>query len=165
MLCNLDTPKLQYSMRDYSRSDTTAAAAATAATPFPPANNRHDFVILKELLKTMNLCIYVSSLVSSAAASGGTADHPFAMNMFARAAPVAAGVFTRGRSLVVRLGSRFCGKNGVSVGTSRSRTPAKLQYEPRVDVLQHDYNERAAKRQAGPTGTFGNFVIPTKPRA
>ena len=30
------------------------------------------------------------------------------------------------------LGSRFCGKNGVSVGASRSRTSTKLQYEPRV---------------------------------
>ena len=37
------------------------------------------------------------------------------------------------------LGSMFCGKNGISVGATRSRTPAELQYEPRIDVLQHGY--------------------------
>ena len=46
---------------------------------------------------------------------------------------------------VPSLGSTFCAKNGVSVGTSRSRIPAKLQYEPRVDTLQHDYDACAAK--------------------
>ena len=30
------------------------------------------------------------------------------------------------------------------MGTSRSRTPANLQYEPRVDILQHDYAVCAA---------------------
>ena len=31
------------------------------------------------------------------------------------------------------------------MGTSRSRTSTKLHYEPRVDILQHGYNVRAAK--------------------
>ena len=50
---------------------------------------------------------------------------------FPRAAPF--------RATALALGSRFCGKNDVSVGTSRARTPATLQYEPRVDILQHGY--------------------------
>ena len=37
------------------------------------------------------------------------------------------------------LGSRMCGKNIVSVGTSRSGPPTKLQYEPRIHTVQHDY--------------------------
>ena len=40
------------------------------------------------------------------------------------------------------LGSTFCG-NARTVFpwvASRSRTPAKLQYEPRVDILQHSYD-------------------------
>ena len=30
-------------------------------------------------------------------------------------------------------------KIGVSVGTSRSRPPVKLQYEPRIHTVQHGY--------------------------
>ena len=40
---------------------------------------------------------------------------------------------------IASLGSTYYGKHGVSEGTSRSRTPAKLQYEPRVDILQRGY--------------------------
>ena len=43
------------------------------------------------------------------------------------------------------LGSRWCTKNRISEGASRSRTPIKLQYEPRVTILQHDYDVCAAK--------------------
>ena len=41
---------------------------------------------------------------------------------------------------------RVCTKNRVSEGIiSRSRTPAKLQYEPCVHVMQHAYGICAAK--------------------
>ena len=43
------------------------------------------------------------------------------------------------------LGSRFCTKNMISEGTSRARTPVKLQYEPRITVLQHGYDVCATK--------------------
>ena len=44
------------------------------------------------------------------------------------------------------LGSRFCGKNGDSVGTSRVRTPTKFNMSPsRVDILQHGYQVCAIK--------------------
>ena len=45
------------------------------------------------------------------------------------------GVCIEGRAEIaayVGLGSTFYGKNGVSVGTSQSRPPAKLQYEPQI---------------------------------
>ena len=35
---------------------------------------------------------------------------------------------------------------------SRSRTPAKLQYEPRVDTLQHGYEYTQINNHVGPTG-------------
>ena len=41
------------------------------------------------------------------------------------------------RESLPRLGLTFCGENGVSVDTSRSKKPANLQYTPRVDILQH----------------------------
>ena len=48
--------------------------------------------------------------------------------------------------VVTFAGFELCGKNGVSMGTSRSTTPVKLQYEPRVDIiLQHGYSIYAAK--------------------
>ena len=50
-----------------------------------------------------------------------------------------------GLDLANELSSRFCGKDSVSVGTSRSRPPAKVQYEPRVDILQHGYGVCAVK--------------------
>ena len=54
----------------------------------------------------------------------------------------------------------------VSEGASRFRTSAKLQYEPCVTILQRGYDVCAAKYgRLGPTGTFGNHVFRTKPRA
>ena len=53
---------------------------------------------------------------------------------------------------ITSLGSTFCGNARTVLlwVASRSRTPAKLQYEPRVDILQRGYDVRAAKygRQA-----------------
>ena len=45
------------------------------------------------------------------------------------------------------MGSRFCEKKLRSFRgyTSRSRTPVKLQYEPRIIVLQHGYDVCAPK--------------------
>ena len=56
-------------------------------------------------------------------------------------------------------GSRFCGKNSVSVGTSRSRPPAKLQYEPRIHTVHqgNDICTRVTKY-----GTLVRLVHPRK---
>ena len=53
------------------------------------------------------------------------------------------------------LGSTFCGID------SRSKTPAKLQYEVRVDLLQHGYEYSMFARLA----THGNTAFTTKCRA
>ena len=54
-----------------------------------------------------------------------------------------------------RLGSQnrwFCGKKYVSVGTSRSRTPAKLQYELVQVYYSTVMSTRRLLQHAGPTG-------------
>ena len=60
-------------------------------------------------------------------------------------AAVYAWKFTIPRDCRQALGSRFCGKNNVSGGTSRSRPPAKLQYEPRIHIVHHGYDVCATK--------------------
>ena len=45
----------------------------------------------------------------------------------------------------LNLSATFCGQNGVSVGTSQSRPPAKRQYEPRIHTVQHGHDVYASK--------------------
>ena len=60
----------------------------------------------------------------------------------------------RRRAPVPTSAFEFYGNNCVSVGSNRSRTRAKLQYEPRVDIyiLQHGYKYALLNTARGPTG-------------